>query len=68
VQNQIFFTQRDPTLGPSIWRTDGTAGGTALVVDAIPGTTTQYAPYSVTEAGSNVFFVVYSPQTGDPED
>jgi len=64
VQNQILFSQRDPTLGPSIWRTDGTAAGTALVVDVDPGTTTQHAPYSVTEAGSNVFFIAYSPQTG----
>jgi ELWxxDGT repeat protein len=64
IQNQVLFSQRDPILGPSIWRTDGTAAGTTLVVDVDPGATAQRVPSSLTEAGSNVFFIAYAPQTG----
>jgi len=30
-KNSVIFTKRDPAIGPSIWRTDGTTAGTQLV-------------------------------------
>ena len=33
------FAATDPATGAELWRTDGTPGGTTLVVDAVPGAT-----------------------------
>ena len=33
----IYFAARDPFNGEELWRSDGTAGGTALVSDIFPG-------------------------------
>jgi ELWxxDGT repeat protein len=36
--NKIFFTRTTPDLGSELWVTDGTAAGTSLVKDIVPGT------------------------------
>ncbi len=45
----------DATHGKELWHTDGTAGGTALVEDAVPGTG-HHEPAELTIAGSVLFY------------
>jgi ELWxxDGT repeat protein len=46
-----YFWAWDQTQGNGLWRTDGTANGTALVADTGP-----YSPQRMTAAGSTLFF------------
>ncbi len=68
IQNQVLFTRYDPIAGFSIWKTDGTPSGTALVSSLVgyvnDGTGDHGGPNNVTEAGGNFFFIGYAPQTG----
>ena len=64
VQGHVVFTQTDPVLGPSVWRTDGTAASTVLVADIDAGTQTQFVPTFYTAVGTKIFFQAYTQQTG----
>jgi ELWxxDGT repeat protein len=64
IQGQVLFTRIDPTFGPSVWRTDGTAGSTMLVADVDPDAGTDFVPYGYTSAGSQVFFQGFEARVG----
>ncbi|MBS0394551.1 MAG: cadherin-like domain-containing protein [Proteobacteria bacterium] len=61
---KVLFTRHDPVLGPSVWRSDGTAAGTALVAVLEPGTLDQYLPYGYVALGREVLFSGYRTATG----
>ena len=42
VGSTVFFTATDATHGTELWKTDGTAAGTALVKDVYPGSIGSY--------------------------
>src|SRR5207248_674551 len=52
--NYIFFTQSDAN-GTELWRTDGTAGGAAMVKDINPGAASS-TPALLTPVGNVLFF------------
>ncbi len=54
--NVILFAANDGVHGVELWRTDGTAAGTSLVVDLWPGATSAN-PTSLTTVGGEVWFV-----------
>ena len=58
----IFFSAQDPAHGHELWKTDGTAAGTVLLKDIIPGSTGGL-PYNLTAVGDRLFFVAKN-QTG----
>lgn len=53
-----FFRAFTASLGGEVWRADGTAGGTQLVVDVLPGISPSN-PVGFDSAGSRVFFSAY---------
>lgn len=53
----VFFAANDGLSGAELWRSDGTAAGTRLVKDIVPGAHSS-APYKITAAGPDIFFVV----------
>jgi ELWxxDGT repeat protein len=55
----VLFAAEDGRYGRELWRTDGTAAGTALVADMRPGAGGQGSsnPRHLVTAGSRVFFV-----------
>ncbi len=55
--NQLYFANSDAAAGVELWRTDGTAAGTALVKDIYPGDFGSGAPDSLTAVGNRLFFV-----------
>src|SRR5262249_7448163 len=56
VNGLALFTADDGLHGVELWRTDGTARGTALVRDVLAGTETS-GPESLVAAGNTLFFV-----------
>lgn len=54
--NVLFVADDGSGLGSELWRTDGTAAGTALVQDVWPGPTSSF-PGSLVAIGGNVWFV-----------
>jgi len=54
----VFFTAIDGVTGFELWVTDGTAQGTHLVKDIIPGSGTASYPRALTAVGSRLFFQV----------
>jgi ELWxxDGT repeat protein len=52
----LFFVADDGYSGRELWRSDGTADGTRLVRDIIPGLATPF-PYALTPVGGALFFV-----------
>jgi ELWxxDGT repeat protein len=51
----LFFTGHDEETGTELWKSDGTAGGTALVKDIWPGRSSSH-PTMLVPAGNVVFF------------
>src|SRR5262249_58202204 len=56
VGNTIFFAARDSDHGRELWKTDGTAAGTAFVKDIRPGSGGSYPEY-LTNFRGTLFFV-----------
>ncbi len=61
----VVMTVRDATLGPSIWRSDGTEAGTTFVTDVDPGTSADFPPRSYFPIGSRLFVSATEPSTGE---
>jgi ELWxxDGT repeat protein len=59
----LFFMAYEPATGYELWKSDGTAAGTVLVKDIIPGSGSGLA-YNLTAVGSTLFFQAYEPTTG----
>lgn len=56
---KVYFPAQDATHGYELWRTDGTAGGTMLVIDALPGPETG-ALHDLSQpcvSGTNLYFL-----------
>jgi trimeric autotransporter adhesin len=54
VDHLLFFTSDDPRYGRELWRSDGTAAGTAMIKDILPGpASSQVLSYSTTMAELN---------------
>nr|WP_293839994.1 T9SS type A sorting domain-containing protein [uncultured Arsenicibacter sp.] len=51
----LYFTGDDGTTGPEVWQTDGTADGTRLTGDLIPGLTGSL-PYNLTLFQGSIYF------------
>jgi ELWxxDGT repeat protein len=57
------FVADDLTHGPEIWRTDGTAGGTTLIKDIVPGSSGS-SPFGLTVFNGKVLFNATDPAHG----
>src|SRR4051794_16221160 len=55
VDDTVFFSARDSEHGRELWKTDGTAQGTALVKDIRPGGGGSYPEY-LTDFNGTLFF------------
>lgn len=53
---RAYFVVTDPTTGPELWTSDGTATGTHIVKDIFPGAVGS-SPQWLTAAGTGIFFV-----------
>ncbi len=54
--DHVFFAAYDETHGTELWRSDGTAGGTQMVVDLWPGAESSW-PTQLSAVGSELYFV-----------
>src|SRR5262245_10276153 len=63
VGDTIFFAARDNNHGRELWKTDGTAAGTALVKDINPGRGSSYPEY-LTNFNGTLFFVANDGSNG----
>src|SRR4051812_25666491 len=55
VNGRLFFTADDGASGTELWKSDGTAAGTVLVKDIIPGSASS-DPYNLTSVNGRLFF------------
>ncbi|MDA8746393.1 hypothetical protein N9N28_17355 [Rubripirellula amarantea] len=55
VGGQLFFTSSDLDRGEELWTSDGTADGTRLVTDVLPGTASS-APANLTDVDGTLYF------------
>ena len=55
IGDSLFFTKCEPTHGCELWRTDGTAESTRLVVDLESGPNSS-TPYALSSVGSALYF------------
>jgi ELWxxDGT repeat protein len=60
---QLYFEATDGVTGFELWKTDGTAAGTALVKDIVPGAGASF-PEHFTVAGGLLFFLATNPAGG----
>jgi ELWxxDGT repeat protein len=63
VGSTVFFEANDGTHGFELWKSDGTAGGTAMVKDIEPGDGHSY-PQRMTEVNGTLFFMARTAATG----
>ncbi len=60
VNGTLFFTATDSSNGRELWQSDGTAAGTTLVKDIVPGSYGSYPnsshPYALTNVNGTLFF------------
>ncbi|MCB9869876.1 MAG: hypothetical protein H6837_08460 [Planctomycetes bacterium] len=59
----VLFYAGDPTYGGELWKSDGTAAGTVLVKDILPGSYGS-GPSDLTVVGSTVFFTASDKSNG----
>lgn len=59
----LLFWANDGTNGQELWRSDGTAAGTQMVLDIVPGAGGS-DPFGFTVSGNRVFFFAETPATG----
>src|SRR5262245_18159900 len=59
----IFFSARDNVHGRELWKTDGTAAGTAFVKDIRPGSGSSYPEY-LTDFNGTLFFTANNGMNG----
>src|SRR6185503_10924369 len=62
--NAAYFSHHDGAHGFELWKTDGTAAGTSLVKDILPGPASSFAS-GFTAVGATVFFIAEDPASGD---
>jgi ELWxxDGT repeat protein len=63
VNGLLAFEAYDSVHGYELWQSDGTATGTQIAADIVPGTNSSYPAY-LTAAGSKLFFQAYDPTHG----
>ena len=56
IGNALYFVANDGVNGPALWRSDGSSGGTTLVKDIRPTSTTAGAPFRLTAVGNRLYF------------
>ncbi len=66
VNGVVYFNAVSGDRSQELWRTDGTAAGTSLVKDIVPGFYGSY-PTNLTNVGGTLFFRATDPTTGQPE-
>jgi ELWxxDGT repeat protein len=66
VNGVVYFNAASGDRGQELWRTDGTASGTFLVKDIVPGAYSSY-PTNLTNVGGTLYFKATDPATGQPE-
>jgi ELWxxDGT repeat protein len=59
----LYFTAWDAEHGQELWRSDGTAAGTGLFMDILPGPGSSFAHGLVT-VGNQLFFVAHDSEAG----
>jgi ELWxxDGT repeat protein len=60
----LFFDASDPTNGRELWVSNGTAQGTALVKDILPGSKGSY-PANLTDVNGTLYFTATGPNDSD---
>jgi ELWxxDGT repeat protein len=63
VNGTLFFSANDVIHGQELWRSDGTAFGTVLVTDLLPGPDGSF-PGSLTNSNGTLFFGAFTPAVG----
>jgi ELWxxDGT repeat protein len=60
---EVYLSATTPEAGSKLWKTDGTAAGTAIVNDVMPGAQAS-GPLVLGKVGGVVFFTAFSPDLG----
>lgn len=67
VNGQLYFQAAMRGLGTELWKTDGTAAGTQLVKDIVPGLDTGSYPTNLTNFNGTLYFTATDPATSQQE-
>lgn len=67
VNGQLYFQAAMRGLGAELWKTDGTAAGTQLVKDIVPGLDTGSYPTNLTNFNGTLYFTATDPATSQQE-